>query len=220
MKRLVQILVAVVIILFLLNIFLADSNEQEELSTANNDKKEGTEQHSESIDQPFQDDREETFTSDVGLGDTVGDFKEEFGKYENQMGRIIFEDGFIYSEMPFRLDRKNGSISDDDLVWNITINFEATNEPVRTEKEVLQIAEQFLPEDAVKIGQSEVVLDEDFTTTVINYHSESLAAKINYEELYFDSGIGDFSLHLNKYTRYDFEQGYFLLKITTGNPEP
>ncbi len=161
----------------------------------------------------------EKITANGGLGDSLEILKKQYGDYEIEGERIFFQDRSIYTDAPYSFSNNN-SISEADLLWNITVNFEATDNTSRTEKEVLELAKSLIPQDAVEIDQSDVVLNDEYTTTIINYKSDYLAKRLIIQNFYGDAEIGSFAIHLNKYTGNDFEKGYFQLGITTGNPQP
>lgn len=155
----------------------------------------------------------ENITSNGGLGDTLNVLIEEYGDFKDEAGRISFRNGYIYTDTPF-------NNSGDSFVWNITVNFEVTDNPARSREEAIEISKALLPQDSVLIREREEVLNEDYTTDIIEYKSNLLADRINDKNLYGDAEIGTFAVHLNKYTGNDFEKGYFQVGITTGNPRP
>lgn len=147
----------------------------------------------------------------VGLGNTLGALREKYGKFEYISGSIFFKDENINVNTPI-------SFTDDDLVSNLSISFESTENPFRTLEEVLELANTLIPQDAVKIDQKDFIVDENYTETIIEYKSDLLAKSINNQELYPNAEIGNFVLLTTKYTGDEFDVGYFHLQIITGNP--
>lgn len=163
-------------------------------------------------------DEDEQITHQGGVGDSLGILKKQYGNYETIGKNIIFQNGYITLIEP--VHPINSSHIDENIVWNMTISFEVTKHPARAKEEAMEVAQSFIPIDAVKTGERTVILNEDYTTDVIEYKSELLASRIDSKDLYGDAEAGTFAIHLNQYTGSDFEHGYFQIGITTGNPEP
>jgi hypothetical protein len=95
----------------------------------------------------------------------------------------------------------------DDVAYNITVQFEATDAKRRTVDEALKIAKEFIPSDAVEVKQWQVEQGKD----VIQYESKSIVD--NFDKILFgESPAGTFIVIVKS-----DNDGVFSLVIGPGN---
>ncbi|WP_051870783.1 hypothetical protein [Geobacillus vulcani] len=101
----------------------------------------------------------EQITPSGGLGDTLDVFERNYGENAGDQEMARFQNNYI---LPMFLDGQ---------AWNIKIQFEATDQPKRTMKEALSVAQAFIPKDAQKVKEYD---QPEMGRKVIEYKSELL----------------------------------------------
>lgn len=146
-----------------------------------------------------------------GLGDTLGVLKENHGEYEVYEGDAFFQGAHIVVK---ETTGKEGEMSDNDIVWKLSVNLQVIGEWYENLDDVLAIAEKFMPEDAERIDEDEYTVDEDMSVAVYTYKSDMLAERITDESLYNGEELGVFTLEIP-----GLSGDYFYFELTTGKPD-
>jgi|GEM_PF-3558210 len=138
----------------------------------------------------------EQITPSGGLGDTLDVFEMNYGENTGDQEMARFQNDYI---LPIFLDGK---------AWNIKLQFEATNQPKRTMKEALAVAQGFIPNDAQKVKEYD---QPEMGRKIIEYKSELL------KQRFPDSNPPGTFIVIASYGEAGKENEVFGLTIGVGN---
>lgn len=177
-----------------------ETAENEEGQTKENEDKENEDK--ENKDETNKDEEENAIDDRIthqggGLGDTLSVYKEKYGENAGSEMLARFDNDYVLVTF---IEKR---------AMNVTLQFEATNQPRRTREEALAIAEPLMPYDATKID--EYVADSG--SEIIVYKSE-LLANIFEEDAFINAEKGTFITILKPSINDD---GYFGVVLATGN---
>lgn len=95
--------------------------------------------------------------------------------------------------------------------WNILLQFEATNKPVRSKKNAIKAYRYMIPSDAKKVRQ---YYDQGGKRLIIIYQSKKLAKSVK-KSVFMGDKPGSLMAILHRNSK-----GYFSVTLATGNSNP
>jgi hypothetical protein len=137
--------------------------------------------------------------SSAGIGDSKATFNKDYGKGKGDSEMMRYKRDYI---LPMFLSN---------AAWNILLQFEATNKPVRSKKSAKKAYRHMIPSDAKKVRQYH---DQGGERLIIIYQSKKLAKSIK-KSVFMGDKPGSFMAILHRNSK-----GYFSVTLATGNSNP